>query len=173
MVRQNKLTYNFNKRGFLQIDAIFASFLFSLIFLVFFISYQDYLIEQETIVEIEEKKITANHLCSLLAKNPGSSNWVLSSNFSQVQIGLRNDLGHGINKTKFDAFLLSSNYDAMLESLELKTEIVSISLSYLFNSSQIGNFGPELSTADSLTLSSQCLSSLNDAPVLLEVNIWL
>lgn len=169
MLRKSKYSSD-KKRGYIQIDFLFASFSFFLLLFTIYHLYDSNMSNLEKSYQATRLKSLATDTCFLLSKTPGiPNNWEVAGLQSATQLGLKNQTSEYLDPNKINA--LSQNlYKTLIDKIDID-EFININLFYVNNNSQIASFGSPPGSFSNFERSI-CYSIYNTHPVKIVVEVW-
>lgn len=167
MNQKSKL--NSGKKGYLQIDFIFAFMIFLFFLLNIFTYYKTHKNVMEDSFEETRLQAEARDICFLLIKNPGKpTNW--ENNISSLTFtGLKSESENELDANKISNFS-NSSYFTIANSYDLKG-FVYITIKGLITNSTYLEFG-SLPSTGKISRNYQCYSRYNNETVEVLVEAW-
>lgn len=164
-----KLMLKLDKRGYLQIDLMFALLIFLLIIFVSFTFFKNYVESSQNNRVVTTLEADSKDICYLLTSTPGYPiNW--ESNLTQLKsVGLKSITSNNLDPNKI-ANLTSANYLTILDTLNIigyfKIDVIGLNTST--NYANLGSSGGY----DSVFSKQTCYSNYNNEVVKVLVEVW-
>ena len=164
-----KFQSNLNKKGYLQIDFIFAIFIFFVIFFMLFTTFSSQKESIKNTYDINRVKFLAKDFCYSLTSSMGyPSNW--ETNLSSLQyIGLLNS-SNLLDSSKLSTFTNGSNYFTILDELNVDIFLYA-QIKGLESNTVYGTFGAQ-SGIDSVSSTYTCYGEYLGEPTKILVEAW-
>ena len=136
-----KLELNYGKKGYLQIDFMFAAVLFFLFFFYIFSYYNSYLDVKSEEFDSQQIQGLTRDLCYLLVNTPGyPSQWEDNDFFVSGFLGLKSTTENELEPAKVNK-LTQSKYVEITEALGLENVFLKITISNLEDNTVYNSFG--------------------------------
>ncbi|MDA3856504.1 MAG: hypothetical protein PF569_09695 [Candidatus Woesearchaeota archaeon] len=166
-----KLICRLNKKGYLQIDFVFAILVFFMFFFVIYSSYSSYSSNFEKTVIYSEIEIDSRDLCFFLVNTNGNPvNWELDI-YNVNFLGLRSSSNYSLDSLKIAEFN-DVNYHSILDVLGLDDSNLNIMIKGLSSNSTYLNFGISSDNLGVYSSMNSCFSNYNSEPVIVFVEVW-